>query len=760
MKAQDQGLWPVTLDCSDPTVNWILNDVTALQTLTLSGAPLYNKWQQSVMNLVKLIELDNEAKSGMKLKLAVGCALTFAEPVYDYADVNNVRTIDMVSRYTSYVKWSEEGVLLEDFKTLNAWQYRYVVGAWRQDSELEWARENVLEGFGDRSKIGSVTHSMIAYRLYNKFGVSVQRFANYYADNVTDAATGKTKLVYRDVTMPLVVEVGAVCGGISKFGVDMAQAFGIPAMPVSQPGHCAFIWYKNGKWALDNDVSGWSSSGVHGGIAPAWAGAKASWYPLMDAAQKNDQFWLTQKVLMATKYKSDMGLKFAILEKMTEMVPQNWGVWVDLIETLKDEDLIEDASDSLIDTITRIREALAKVSNLAPLSSVTASQSGGADRITDVYGWTTWYSKETTAWVEVDLKGVADISSLEIQWWGCSIASDYDILIKGPDNEEWTKVLTEEDGSSPGFNGWSKFAKSWSQDTTRIRLELRGGKHDPWGSKVYFGIRQLKINGVKYDDNVEISRSNDISTVSNLAPLSSVTASQAIDDPKRITDVYGWTAWIATDTTAWVEVDLKGVADISSLEIQWWGQSISSDYDILIKGPDNEEWTKVLTEEDGSSPGFNGWSKFTQGWSQETTKIRLELRDGKQDYWGYKAYFGIRMLVINGVNYGSGGDIDLVDICALSSLVVAGSGTVTVSTSTDGVSYSVIASEEVESEASIALSGVATNVRVAVEGGEMYEVVLMGVRYTVKDLLKIQAKEDLADNAAVYNELLERINEA
>ena len=618
--AQDEGLFPVTLDCSNPTVNWIINDVTALQTLTLSGAPLYNEWKESVMNLAKLIELDSEAKSGMKLKLAVGCALAFGSPVYDYADYKSKRTIDMVSRYNSYLKWSEEGVLLEDFKTLNAWQYRYVVGAWRQDSELVWARENVLEGYADRSRIGAVTFSMVAYNRYNKFGVSVHSFAEYYADNVTDAATGETKLIYRDVPMSLVSEVGAVCGGISKFGVDMAQAFGLPALPVGQPGHCAFIWYRSGAWSLSNDVSGWASSTIHSGIAPAWEDTKASWYPIMDAAQKNDQFWLTQKVLMATKYKSDLGLKFAILEKMTEMVPQNWEAWVDLIETLKDKDLIKDASDSLIDTFTKVRKDLATVSNLAPSSSVTASVSDSVECLSDLSGACTWTSTETTAWVEVDLQGVTNISSLEIQWWGRSISSDYDVLIQGPDNEEWTSVLTEKDAEgSPGFNGWSQFTEGWSQDTTKIRFELRDGEHDYWGYKCYFGIRMLVINGVRYDDNVEIAQSKDI---------------------------------------------------------------------------------------------------------------------------------------------GSGGDMDLVDVCALSDLVVAGSGTVTVSTSTDGVSFSVIASEEVDGEATIALSGVATNVRVAVEGGEVHVALLKGVRYTVKDLLKIQAKTGLADNVAVYSEIIERIDNA
>ena len=553
------------------------------------------------MNLAKLIELDSEAKSGMKLKLAVGCALTFAEPVKDNADYKSKRTIDMVSRYNSYVKWSKEGVLLEDFKTLNAWQYRYVVGAKRQDSELVWARENVLEGYAVRSKIGAVTFPMVKYNMYNKFGVKYGKFADYYADNVTDAATGETKLVYRDVTMPLMMEVGAVCGGISQFGVDMAQAFGIPAMPVGQTPervvHVAFIWYRSGAWALSNNILGWASSKVKRKIASAWEDTNASWIPIMDAAQKNDNFWLTQKVLMATKYKSDMGLKFAILEKMTEMVPQNWEAWVDLIETLKDKDLIQDASDSFIDTITKVRKDLATVSNLAQSSFVTASVplSNRVDCISNLNGACSWRSTETTAWVEVDLQGVADISSLEIKWWKRSISSDYDILIQGPDIKEWTSVLTEKDAEgSP---------------------KLRDGRQDYYN----FGIRMLVIKGVRYDDIVEIAQSKDI---------------------------------------------------------------------------------------------------------------------------------------------GSEGDMDLVDVCALSSLVVAGSGTVTVSASTDGVSYAVIASEEVDGEAIIALSGVATNVRVAVEGGEVHVAVLKGVRYTLKDLLKIQAKTGLADNVAVYSEIIERIDKA
>lgn len=34
--------------------------------------------------------------------------------------------------------------------------------------------------------------------------------------------------------------IGGVCGGLSYFGTMAAQAHGIPAYPVGQPGHCAY----------------------------------------------------------------------------------------------------------------------------------------------------------------------------------------------------------------------------------------------------------------------------------------------------------------------------------------------------------------------------------------------------------------------------------------------------------------------------------------------------------------------------------------
>ena len=45
---------------------------------------------------------------------------------------------------------------------------------------------------------------------------------------------------------------GGVCGAVSKVAAGMSQAWGVCAMPVGQPGHCAYIWQRR-KWIDDDD---------------------------------------------------------------------------------------------------------------------------------------------------------------------------------------------------------------------------------------------------------------------------------------------------------------------------------------------------------------------------------------------------------------------------------------------------------------------------------------------------------------------------
>ena len=65
----------------------------------------------------------------------------------------------------------------------------------------------------------------------------------------------------------IMFEEGAVCGGLSKTGSCIWGTYkGLPNTCISQPAHCAFIYYTqdsngNGIWNLGNNVSGWGKSG-------------------------------------------------------------------------------------------------------------------------------------------------------------------------------------------------------------------------------------------------------------------------------------------------------------------------------------------------------------------------------------------------------------------------------------------------------------------------------------------------------------------
>ncbi|MBM4110936.1 MAG: hypothetical protein FJ254_06210 [Phycisphaerae bacterium] len=300
-----------------PTLSWVLATPDVLDGLVLGG-DIDGPWTRTMEVLHSIVTTVDGTREGLGLRVALATALTWSEPVKAWSDDS---LIDPVSRCRNFLAWDREGVLDPAFKTLTIWELRYVVGAWVDDEDLVWARANIKADCRERGKIGDAVHGMVAYTLHNKEGVSVQD-GNFYG--------GRRK------TLALIVEVGGVCGAISRFGTSMCQAFGIPAMPVGQPGHCAFIWQKvPHQWSLNNDVSGWAQSSRHAGIQTAW-GNPAWLVPMMQAAQaKPDAYLDAQTLLEASRIAwgkpSD---DLAVLTEATKRCPLHMGAWrarVDLI---------------------------------------------------------------------------------------------------------------------------------------------------------------------------------------------------------------------------------------------------------------------------------------------------------------------------------------------------------------------------------------------------------------------------------------------
>uniref|UniRef100_A0A7M6DJ89 F5/8 type C domain-containing protein n=2 Tax=Clytia hemisphaerica TaxID=252671 RepID=A0A7M6DJ89_9CNID len=100
------------------------------------------------------------------------------------------------------------------------------------------------------------------------------------------------------------------------------------------------------------------------------------------------------------------------------------------------------------------------------------------------------------------------------------------------------------------------------------------------------------------------------------------------------------------------KIDLGRLCNISAIEIQWWGISVSRKYKIYAS-PDksNSESTLVATHHSAiESPPpdeYNEWSKLP-GWDREMRKIKFVFKKGHKDPWGMNVLIGIRQIQILG----------------------------------------------------------------------------------------------------------------
>ena len=108
------------------------------------------------------------------------------------------------------------------------------------------------------------------------------------------------------------------------------------------------------------------------------------------------------------------------------------------------------------------------------------------------------------------------------------------------------------------------------------------------------------------------------------------------------------TEWWSEYETASIEIDLESICDIKSVNIQWWGISISSNISIFAFEPEKDFIEVRSSSNKIEAPEeMNAWS-FLKGWDIPTNKIRFKLYNGCLDPWGMNKHFGIRQIVIRG----------------------------------------------------------------------------------------------------------------
>lgn len=347
------------------TVLWLMEDSQRLRLYLVAGKP-----EGSYLNSIKVLsklyttykdsDLINEniTSNGIVLKdlyrnMMLAISLTHSGNVYLWID--GVSHSDPITRYEIYKKlYQEELIQSKVFETLTVEEMRWVMNTVIDDEEIEWLNDyvrNVKNG-------ATGPYSYIAYTFGYDYNLD-----KYYDENNYDMWNDKYNLSKYNITYKkgqpklwIVFEEGSVCGGLSKTGSCIWGAYnGLPNTCVSQPGHCAYIYYSqdengNGIWGLGNDVFGWGQSGKtehlnvrtmnDWGTGSYTTGWNASYILLAQAAQNEyEKYEKAEEILMLEKVYSDVPEKLEeIYRKALEIEEINFDAWLGLVNVYLNDD--------------------------------------------------------------------------------------------------------------------------------------------------------------------------------------------------------------------------------------------------------------------------------------------------------------------------------------------------------------------------------------------------------------------------------------
>merc|ERR1711915_556059 len=264
-----------------------------------------------------------------------------------------------------------------------------------------------------------------------------------------------------------------------------------------------------------------------------------------------------------------------------------------------------------------------------------------------------------------------------------------------------------------------------------------------------------------------------------------VTVTSCHERGKNLVDTTG-SEWWTEEETACIVIDLELECDVSSLEIQWWGSSVSKDFCILAAEEDSFEHVKHSSDAYENPSGLNSLTRFT-GWNIKTRKVKIELKEGTLDPWGMRKYFGIRQVNIYGnrvrestllytekyrsdepiIKENSPKEIDLglrsfVDYIKIRSAENIKNFAVKIYSSIDGLKWEDIKIEPVNIDGQsleIHLSRFVRFIRIQWEKTllDPEEIFVYGKKYSLEDILTAVAKKKLIDHPHVEKHVSEML---
>ena len=306
-------------------INWVLNNETAIEEyldatsqlgINMNGLQIWSDIWNTYTN----------SRAGFNLKLAIAVAVSNANPISAWPCKGTVGS--PVERYNIFETLNAEGGMLPIFRTLDVRHIMYVVNTHIPNSQILEMRAIIMQNHNGFINASGNGLNNIAYTIeYNEInphtGASVFG-PDFYGPN------------------PNILDVwydGGVCGSTSYLGSSACQVFGIPAQPVGQPGHCAFIFYNNEhKWNIGNNIFGWSQSsgadisGWSNGIA---TNGNVTNYDLLYENINPETLKKSNEYLWLANSESSYQDKMNAINEALKIEPLNVRAWLDKIALMK-----------------------------------------------------------------------------------------------------------------------------------------------------------------------------------------------------------------------------------------------------------------------------------------------------------------------------------------------------------------------------------------------------------------------------------------
>jgi hypothetical protein len=219
-------------------VGQLLADGALMMEMIEAGGARFGKFGEAMKILSVIQKISPQAKDGVLRRLALATSLEHARPIEQKNSpkvADQSENVHPVKRYLHYEKAFLAGELDPAFKSLTAWEMRFVVNSEDPDEIHSWGREML--------------------RTYRPDYMSGDYGWRYVSSVKGEVPYGSQNLQYDDPQnhqMQNIIRNGGVCGRRAFFGRFILRSFGIP------PG--ASLRRRMPPSAIGRRKAGWSTS--------------------------------------------------------------------------------------------------------------------------------------------------------------------------------------------------------------------------------------------------------------------------------------------------------------------------------------------------------------------------------------------------------------------------------------------------------------------------------------------------------------------